>query len=77
MRRGVIFGVEDAPDILNYFGPRLGFGEVSHGVLDGVEMAALPRHAGHGCLPGRLEAGMLVANDWFHAVHAALLEAPE
>lgn len=50
---------------------------MSHGVLDGVEMAVLPRHAGHGWLPGRLEAGMVVAYDEFHAVHAASLEAPE
>jgi len=49
---------------------------VGDGILDGVELAVLPRHAGHGCLPGRLEAGMVVANDEFHAVHAAFLEAP-
>jgi hypothetical protein len=50
---------------------------MSEGVLDGVELAPLPRHSRHGRLPCGLEACMVVADDELHAVHASCLKALE
>jgi len=48
---------------------------MSQCVLDGVELAPLPGHAGHGGAMCRREVCLFVADANPHAVHAACLEA--
>ena len=74
---GSIVGVEDSFDVPGDVDPHRDLRDVGHGVLDRVQLATLPRHAGHDGLSGRLETGMIVTDNELHPVHAAVQKALE
>jgi len=71
---GQIGGVEDGPQIGRDLGTHRDLGDVLHGILLEVELAALPGNAREAGLPGGFEAGVIVADDPPYAVEPAGLE---
>ena len=51
-----IVRVEDSPDVFRSVRLHRNPGDVGECVLDGVELAPLPGHSGHGRMPGGLES---------------------